>query len=183
MEASLIEESSSPFAASVTLAYKREDSKRSHLCIDFRELNKLVVLEPQSFPKIKDMIVKTGDYMWYSTFDINSAFWSMPIKQENRTRTTFVSQEDHWQWKCLPFGLKISSSIFQRILANINRKHNLTKLCINYIFDILVKNKNFCYKYIENVTQKLKPLHSLFRKDVYVRKYSERSRNIYASVQ
>lgn len=35
----LIEESYSPFAAPVTLAFKKEENKRSRLCIDFRELN------------------------------------------------------------------------------------------------------------------------------------------------
>jgi len=38
----LIEESYSPFAAPVTLAYKKEDDRKSRLCIDFRDLNKLV---------------------------------------------------------------------------------------------------------------------------------------------
>ena len=35
----LIELSYSPFAAPMTLAYKRDEGKKNRLCIDFRELN------------------------------------------------------------------------------------------------------------------------------------------------
>jgi len=54
-----------------------------------------------------------------------------------------VTQNGHWQWTCLPFGLKISPSIFQRTLANIIRRHNLYDFCINYIDDILIFSKTF----------------------------------------
>ena len=43
LDADLVEESDSPYASPVTLAYKKEDGRRSRLCIDFRKLNKLVV--------------------------------------------------------------------------------------------------------------------------------------------
>jgi len=55
----LIEESYSPFAAPVTLAFKKEENKKSRFCIDFRELNKIVVPQSQPFPRIEDLIIKT----------------------------------------------------------------------------------------------------------------------------
>lgn len=139
----LIEESYSPFAAPVTLAYKRDENKRSRLCIDFRELNKIVVPQSQPFPLIEDLIVKTRNCQFFTTLDINSAFWSIPIRIEDRHKTAFVTQEGHFQWTCLPFGLKTSPAIFQRILSNIIRKHKLTDFTVNYIDDILIFSKSF----------------------------------------
>lgn len=43
LEKNLIEESYSPFAAPVTLAFKKDENKKSRLCIDFRDLNKIIV--------------------------------------------------------------------------------------------------------------------------------------------
>ena len=43
LEHGLISESCSPFAAPVTLAFKKSDGARSRFCIDFRLLNKLAV--------------------------------------------------------------------------------------------------------------------------------------------
>ncbi|CAG4958446.1 unnamed protein product [Colias eurytheme] len=139
----LIEESYSPFAAPVTLAYKKEDGKRSRLCIDFRELNKIVIPQSQPFPLIEDLMVKTVNCEFYSTFDINSAFWSIPLKVQDRYKTAFVTQEGHFQWTCLPFGLKTAPAIFQRILTNIIRKYKLSDFAVNFIDDILIFSKNF----------------------------------------
>ncbi|GBP83793.1 Retrovirus-related Pol polyprotein from transposon 412 [Eumeta japonica] len=66
----LIEESYSPFAAPVTMAYKKEEGRRSRLCIDFRELNKIVLPQSQPFPLIEDLMIKTVNCQYFSTFDI-----------------------------------------------------------------------------------------------------------------
>lgn len=84
LKENLIEESYSPFAAPVTLAYKKEDEKKTRLCIDFRELNKIVVPQSQPFPLIEDLMVKTVNCKYFSTFDINSAFWSIPLKIQEK---------------------------------------------------------------------------------------------------
>lgn len=139
----LIEESYSPFAAPVTLAFKREENKKSRLCIDFRELNKIVVPQAQPFPLIEDLMEKTRNCMYYTALDINSAFWAIPLRIEDRRKTGFITQEGHFQWTCLPFGLKTSPAIFQRILSSILRKYNLTSFTVNYIDDILVFSRNF----------------------------------------
>jgi len=55
LDKKLIEESYSPFAAPITLAYKKDENKKSRLCIDFRDLNKIVVPQSQPFPLIEDI--------------------------------------------------------------------------------------------------------------------------------
>lgn len=139
----LIEESYSPFAAPVTLEFKKEENKKSRLCKDFRDLNKIVIHQAQPFPLIEDLVVKTRNCKYFSTLDINNAFWSIPLRFEDRNKTGFVTQEEHFQWTCLPFGLKTSPAIFQRILSNILRKYKLNNFVVNYIGDILIFSKTF----------------------------------------
>lgn len=93
LDKKLIEESYSPFAAPVTLAFKKEENKKSRLCIDFRDLNKIVVPQAQPFPLIEDLMIKTRNCRFFSTLDINSAFWSIPLRIEDRKKTGFVTQE------------------------------------------------------------------------------------------
>lgn len=143
LEKKLIEESYSPFAAPVTLAFKKEDNRKSRLCIDFRDLNKIVVPQAQPFPLIDDLVTKTRNSAYFTTLDINSAFWSIPLRVKDRKKTGFVTQEGHFQWTCLPYGLKTSPAIFQRILSNILRKYKLTDFSVNYIDDILIFSKTF----------------------------------------
>lgn len=143
----LIEQSSSPFASPVTLAYKKTGEggtkEKNRLCIDFRELNKLLIPECQPFPLIEDLLVRTRDCCWFSALDINSAFWSIPLRPKDRYKTGFVTQHGHWQWRVLPFGLKNSPAIFQRILSGIIRRNKMDSFCCNYIDDILIFSRSF----------------------------------------
>lgn len=142
LEKELIEESYSPFAAPVTLTYKKNEGK-TRMCIDFRDLNKNVVPQAQPFPLIDDIIIRARNCRYFTTLDINSAFWSIPLRIEDRRKTGFVTQDGHFQWTCLPFGLKTSPAIFQRILSNILSKHGLLEFSVNYIDDILIHSPTF----------------------------------------
>lgn len=157
LENKLIEESYSPFAAPVTLAFKREENRRSRLCIDFRDLNKIVVPQAQPFPLIEDIMAKTRNCKYFTNLDINSAFWSIPLRIEDRNKTGFITQDGHWQWTCMPFGLKTSPAIFQRILSNILRKYKLTEFAVNYIDDILIFSKTFD-EHVQHLTKLLKAI-------------------------
>lgn len=157
LDNNLIEESYSPFATPVTLAYKKEENKKSRLCIDFRDINKIVVPQAQPFPLIDDIMMKARNCKLFTTLDINSAFWSIPLRIEDRKKTAFVTQEGHYQWTCLPFGLKTSTAIFQRILSNILRKYKLTNFAVNYIDDILIYSENFT-EHINHLKQLLEAI-------------------------
>lgn len=164
----LIEESRSPFGAPVTLAFKKEDGKRTRLCIDYRDINKILVPESQPFPRIEDIIVKTRNCSWYSVLDISSAFWSIPVREKDRYKTAFVTQNGHYQWNVLPYGLKTSPAVFQRTLANIIRRNNLQDFCANYIDDILIFSKNF-----EEHLEHLKKVIQVIKQEGFLLKLSK----------
>lgn len=86
----------------VTMAYKKvnDDGKKEkvRMCI-----------EP--FPLTDDLICRVRDCGWFTAPDINSAFWSIPIRASDRYKTGFVTQTGHYQWSNLPFGIKNSSSL------------------------------------------------------------------------
>ena len=103
--------------------------ERSRLCIDFTELNKIIVPQAQPFPLIEDLMTEIIDCKYFTTLDINSAFWSIPLRIQDRPKTGFVTQEGHYQWTCLPFGLKAAPAIFQRILRSIIKKYGSIWIC------------------------------------------------------
>lgn len=102
-------------------------------------------------------MTKPRDCKYFSTLDINSAFWAIPLRIEDTKKTAFVTQEGHFQWTCLPFGLKTSPTIFQRILGNIIRKYRLSNFAVNYIDDILIFSKSFA-EHINHLTQLLESI-------------------------
>lgn len=156
LENDLIEESISPYSASITLANKKNEGK-SRLCIDFRQLNKLIVPEAQPFMVIDQILERLRDCSWFTVLDINSAFWTIKLKKESRELTAFSTLRHHYQWKVLPFGLKTSSAIFQRILASVLRKNGLDEYASNYIDDIMVASESFDQhlQHVQNVIRVL----------------------------
>lgn len=154
LEADLIEESDSAFTSPVTLAFKKEDGRRTRLCIDFRKLNSLIVPECYPFPTINDVIDKVSNCKYFTVIDINSAFWSIPLKSSDREKTTFITKFGKFMFKVLPFGLKNAPAIFQRTLSNIIRRKGLDDFCINYIDDILIFSRSW-EEHIEHIERLL----------------------------
>ena len=143
----MIRQSSSPFASPVTMQYKKtgfgNEKEKTRMCIDYRDLNKIVVPESQPFPLIDEIITKARGCSWFSAVDINSAFWSIPVNPADQFKTAFVTQTAHYEWCQTPFGLKTSAASFQRILQGVLRKNNLTDFAVNYLDDVLVFSRTF----------------------------------------
>lgn len=143
----MITQPMSAYASPVTLQYKKDGlgatKVKTRMCVDYRSLNKVIVPESQPFPLIDEILVKTRDCSWFSAFDINAAFHSILIKESDRYKTAFVTQSAHFEWRSMPFGLKTSPAVFQRILSGIVRNYNFTDFVVNYLADILIFSKTF----------------------------------------
>jgi len=147
-----------------------------------RELNKIVIPQSQPFPLIEDLLIKTVNCEYYSTLDINSAFWSIPLKIKDKYKTAFVTQRGHFQWTSLPFGLKTAPVIFQRILSNIIRKYKLCSFAVNFIDDILVFSKTF-EEHILHLSRLLDAIQTegfrlKFSKSIFAKNYAKYLGNI-----
>ena len=143
----IITESNSPYASPVTLQFKKVGAtgqkQKKRMCVDYRDLNKVIVPESYPFPLIDEIITQTRGHTWFSALDINAAFWSIPITEQDRHKTAFVTQSGHYEWRTLPFGMKNSPAIFQRVLSGILRRRGLCSFSINYLDDILVYSNSF----------------------------------------
>ena len=92
----LVQESLSPYASPVTMQYRKAgesgQKEKTRMCINYKDLNKLILPDPQPMPLIDDIVVRTAACSWFSALDINSAFWAIPVRREDRHKTGFVTQ-------------------------------------------------------------------------------------------
>ncbi|UYV78601.1 hypothetical protein LAZ67_16002112, partial [Cordylochernes scorpioides] len=138
LENEIIEPSNSPYAAPVTLARKRDGSKR--FCVDFRKLNELMSVDNYPIPLIETVLDQLSNSKYFSTIDITSAFWQIPIHPESRPLLSFVTHLGQYHFNRLPFGLKLSPQIFERQLNQLIQKHKLT--FTNHYFDDFIIHSN-----------------------------------------
>ncbi|CAI7895429.1 unnamed protein product [Closterium sp. NIES-53] len=59
----------------------------------------------------------------------------IPIKEEDRKKTAFHGPGGLYEWRCMPFGMKNASALFQRVMDAVRRN---VPLAACYIDDVIV---------------------------------------------
>ncbi|GFV11668.1 retrovirus-related Pol polyprotein from transposon 412 [Trichonephila clavipes] len=90
LKAGFIRPSHSPYAAPVTLAYKKDEGKRSRLCIDYRKLNEITRKDSTPVLLIDFVIDNLTHAKFFSTLDLTSGYWH--IKIHEKTQRNWLSQ-------------------------------------------------------------------------------------------
>ena len=139
----LIRKSTSSYAVPITLADKKDEGKRTRLCMDSRKINEVTIPDNFPFPLFNDIIDNLYDCEYFTTLDITSGFWHIRMYPKDIYKTAFVTVNDHLEWLVMPFGFRNSPAIFQRAIQNILKKHNLFSFSRNYLDDILIFSKSF----------------------------------------
>jgi transposase InsO family protein len=138
LEKGLIRESTSPYAAPVTLADKKDGTKR--LCMDYRSLNKNTISDKEPMPHIQDVIDRLYGAKYFAKLDVAWGYWHVAMHEEDIHKTAFVTQNGHYEWLVLPFGLKNAPAIFQRVIRKI-LADLINNGCMNYLDDIIIYAK------------------------------------------
>jgi hypothetical protein len=140
LESQHVVPSNSPWSAPVVLVSKADGSKR--LCVDYRQLNK--VLKPDSYPlpHIDDLLASFQGSNYFSTLDFKSGYFAIKIREEDQEKTAFVTPRGVYQFRVLPFGISVAPSVYQRLIncvfASRGWRHTLA-----YLDDLIIFTKTF----------------------------------------
>ena len=136
LDAGVIRPSNSPWCNAVVLVRKKDGSLR--FCIDFRKLNSLTVKDSHPLPHICETLESLAGAAHYSTFDMNSGFWQVPMSPESKQYTAFtLGSMGLYECESMPFGLCNAPPTFQRLMLNCLGELNLT-YCLIYLDDVIV---------------------------------------------
>ena len=136
LDAGVIRPSNSPWCNAVVLVRKKDGSLR--FCIDFRKLNSLTVKDSHLLPRICETLESLNGAAHFSTFDMNSGFWQVPMDEESKQYTAFtLGSMGLYECESMPFGLCNNAPTFQRLVQNCSGELNLT-YCLIYLDDVIV---------------------------------------------
>ena len=76
------------------------------------------VLVPDHYPfaLIKDVHDCMGGAAVFTTLDLKSGYWQLPVQESDRYKTAFMTPVGMFAFNVLPFGLCTAPSIFQRTM-------------------------------------------------------------------
>ncbi|GFY07729.1 retrovirus-related Pol polyprotein from transposon 297 [Trichonephila clavipes] len=84
LAAGLIKESNSCYSSPVTLAYKRDEKQKTRLCIDYRKLNAICKTDAEPLPRIDSLLDKLNSAKYFSTLDLTSGYWHIPLHDKDK---------------------------------------------------------------------------------------------------
>ena len=126
----------SPWASPVVMVRKKDGSLR--FCVDFCQLNAATVKDAHPLPRIDDLLDALHGAKWFSTLDLKSEYWQVPITEQDKAKTAFrTSSGQLLEFNQVPFGLCNAPATFSRlmdlVLAGLH-----WETCLFYLDDIIV---------------------------------------------
>ncbi|GKF50299.1 putative reverse transcriptase domain-containing protein, partial [Tanacetum coccineum] len=98
-----IRPSSSPWGAPVLFVKKKDGS--FWMCIDYRELNKLIMKNRYPLPMIDDLFDQLQGSSVYSKIDLRSGYLQLRVREGDIPKTAFRTRYGHYEFQVMPFGL------------------------------------------------------------------------------
>ncbi len=109
---------------------------------DFRELNQKSLMDKYTMKDIHECIGDIGrsESTIFSTLDLTSGFWQMPLHSESVPKTAFTLPGlGQYEWLTSPMGLLGCPASFQRLMEKL--MDGIDNVIV-YIDDLLIHSKN-----------------------------------------
>ncbi|CAN2387863.1 Reverse transcriptase (RNA-dependent DNA polymerase), partial [Pristimantis euphronides] len=136
----VVRESQSPWAAPVVLVKKKDGSIR--FCVDYRKLNSCTIRDSYPLPRIEESLSALGKARYFSTLDLASGYWQVPMAEQDREKTAFILPMGLFEFDRMPFGLSNAPGTFQRLMEKCLGDLNFESVLI-YLDDIIVYSHTF----------------------------------------
>ncbi|EFA12120.1 Retrovirus-related Pol polyprotein from transposon 17.6-like Protein [Tribolium castaneum] len=136
----IIRPSTSPWSSPIWIVEKKLDAsgkKKWRLVADYRKLNEKTVNDKYPLPNITDILDKLGKSIYFTTLDLASGFHQVQMNPDDIEKTAFSTENGHYEYLRMPFGLKNAPATFQRVMDNILRGIQ-NKKCFVYLDDIII---------------------------------------------
>jgi hypothetical protein len=101
-------------------------------CVDFRGLNQRSIIDSHPLQNIEDNLSKLSRSCFYSTLDGAGAYHVVPIKKQDREKTTFGTPWGTYQFRRMPFGLCNAPASYCRLIMVLQGIPY--SLCVNCIY-------------------------------------------------
>ncbi|GJS49176.1 putative reverse transcriptase domain-containing protein [Tanacetum coccineum] len=99
-----------PVARGAPVLFVKKKDVSFHMCIDYRELNKLTVKNRYPLPRIDDLFDQLQGSSVYSKIDLRSGYHQLRVREEDIPKTAYRMRYRHYEFQVMPFGLTNASA-------------------------------------------------------------------------
>ena len=134
-EQGIIRKSVSDYASPLVMVWKKDGNLR--ICTDFRWLNARTLKDAHPLPHQSDCLAALGGNTYFSTMDLTSGFYNIPMAEEDKKYTAFTTPLGLHEYSRMPQGLCNSPASFMCMMLSIFGDLNFSSL-LCYLDDLLV---------------------------------------------
>ncbi|GJZ27787.1 putative reverse transcriptase domain-containing protein [Tanacetum coccineum] len=125
--------------APVLFMKKKDGSFR--MCIDHKELNKLIVKTRYPLPRIDDLFDQLRGACPFLKIDFWSGYHQLRVHEDAIPKTAFRTRYGHFESTVMPFGLTNAPTVFMDLMNRVYKPY-LGRFVIVFIDDILANSKS-----------------------------------------
>jgi len=125
----------SPRGVPVLLVKKKDGTMR--LCVDYRQLNKVMIKNKYHLPRIDDHTDQVIRTYVFSKIDLRSSYHQIRVKSEDILKTAFRTCYGHYEYLVMPFSVTNALGVFIDYMNRIFHPY-LDSFVLLFIYDILV---------------------------------------------
>ncbi|KAL0373262.1 UNVERIFIED_CONTAM: Retrovirus-related Pol polyprotein from transposon gypsy [Sesamum radiatum] len=96
-------------------------SGKWRMCTDFTDLNKACPKDPYPLPRIDLLVDSTAGYELFSMMDAYQGYHQIFMAEEDRIKTSFVTDRGIYCYNVMPFSLKNAGATYQRLVNRMFR--------------------------------------------------------------
>ena len=115
--------------------------KDLRICVDYRKLNPLLLMDAFPMPNIDVLIGKLRNARYISKLDLTKSFHQIKLSEESKKYTSFVCELGHFEWNVVPFGIKFASPLCNRVMSSVLT--GCENFACSFVDDIVVYSDNY----------------------------------------
>ena len=127
--------STSPWGAPVLFAKKKDKTLR--LCIDYRQLNRVMIKNRYPLPRIDDLFNQLRGVRVYSKIDLRTGYHQLTVREIDVPKATFRTRYGHLEFTVMPFGLTNVPVAIMDLIHKVFQPY-LDQFVVVFVDDILI---------------------------------------------
>ena len=99
-----------------SVLFSKKKDKTLRLCIDYRQLNRVIIKNRYPLPRIDDLFYQLRGARVYSKIDLRTGYHQLRVREADIPKTMFRTQYGHFQFTVMPFGLTNAATEFMDLM-------------------------------------------------------------------